>query len=181
MSAKPSSTADKPAGFREDLVVFWQSLPDKPLFFSLVAVWIAFFQFLGNSTFGYTDTASLFTWLNYAYDNSSDDAHGRLVPLVVLALLWFKRQELVAAPKSTWWPALGLVVVSLVLHVAGYVVQQTRLSVIAFFVGLYGLTGLVWGRHWLKASFFPYFLFIFCFPLGTLADNVTFPLRILAT
>ena len=144
MSAKRSSSAGKPAGFLEDLAAFWRSLPDKPLFFSLVAVWIAFFQFLGNSTFGYTDTASLFAWLNYAYDNSSDDAHGRLVPLVVLALLWFKRQELVAVPKSPWWPALGLVIAGLLLHVTGYVVQQTRLSVIAFFLGLYGLTGLVW-------------------------------------
>src|SRR5882724_10042124 len=122
MSATPSSTAQKPAGFREDLAAFWQSLPDKPLFFSLVAVWVAFFQFLGNSTFGYTDTPSLFVWLNYAYNNSSDDAHGKLVPFVVLGLLWFKRQELVAAPKAPWWPGLGLVVAGLLLHVAGYVV-----------------------------------------------------------
>src|SRR5213083_2948221 len=106
MSAPPSSTADKPAGFREELAAFWTSLPDKPLFFSLAAVWVAFFHLLGNSTFGYTDTPSLFAWLNYAYNNSSDDAHGRLVPLVVLALLWFKRQELIAAPKAPCWPAL---------------------------------------------------------------------------
>src|SRR6266567_8219982 len=181
MSAPSSSTADKPAGTLQDLVAFWQSLPDKPLFFSLAALWVVFFQLLGNSTFGYTDTPSLFGWLNYAYNNSSDDAHGRLVPFVVLALVWFKRQELIATPKASWWPALSLVVMGLLLHAASYVTQQTRVSVIAFFTGLYGLTGLVWGRHWLKASFFPYFLFIFCFPLGTLADKVTFPLRILAT
>lgn len=43
------------------------------------------------------------------------------------------------------------------------------------------MTGLVWGRQWLRATFFPYFLFIFCFPLGTLADKITFPLRTLVT
>ena len=168
-------------GWQEGLAEFWHSLPDKPLFFTLLVVWVAFFQFLGNSTFGYLDTPSLFVWLNYTYNSSNDDAHGRLVPLVVLALLWVKRRELMAAPKAPWWPALSLVIAGLLLHVVGYVVQQTRISVIAFFTGLYGLTGLVWGPRWLKASFFPCFLFIFCFPLGTLADRITVPLRMLAT
>ncbi|HXT38651.1 MAG TPA: exosortase/archaeosortase family protein [Candidatus Angelobacter sp.] len=156
-------------------------MPDKPLFFILLAAWVAFFHFLGNPTFGYTKTPSLFAWLNYAYHNSVDDEHGFLVPLVVLALLYVKRKELVTLPKGQWWPALTLVVTGLVLHVFGYRVQQTRVSVLAFFVGLYGLTGLVWGPRWLKASFFPFFLFVFCVPIATMSEKITFPLRILAT
>jgi exosortase len=54
-------------------------------------------------------------------------------------------------------------------------------SVVGFFFGLYGLTGLVWGRPWLQSTFFPFFLFAFCFPLGTLADKITFPLRMLVS
>ena len=156
-------------------------MPDKSLFFSLMIAWVVFFHFLGNSTFGYTDTPSLFAWLNYTYHNSTDDQHGFLVPPVVLGLLFVKRKELMRTPKTHWWPALTLVVAGLLLHVVGYLVQQTRVSVVAFFVGLYGLAGLVWGPRWLKATFFPYFLFVFCVPMATLSEKITFPLRVLAT
>src|SRR5439155_26280977 len=80
-----------------------------------------------------------------------------------------------------WWPELTLVVAGLLLHVVGYVGQQLRVSVVAFFIGLYGLAGLVWGPRWLKATFFPCFLFVFCVPLATLSEKITFPLRVLAT
>ena len=64
--------------------------------------------------------------------------------------------ELLAVPKAHCWPALLLVIFALLLHVGGYLVQQTRVSVVAFFLGLYGLMGLTWGLRWLRASFFPF-------------------------
>jgi exosortase len=76
---------------------------------------------------------------------------------------------------------LVLVGVALVLHLLGYVIQQTRISVVAFFAGFYGLMGLVWGLAWLRAAFFPFFLFAFCVPLATLSEPITFPLRLVAT
>ena len=166
---------------RDELAALWSSLPDKFLVFTLCVVWGMLFQFLGNSTFGYTDTPSLFAWMNYAYNSHEDDSHGKIIPFVVLALILVKRKELTAVPKAPWWPAFALVVAALLLHMAGYVIQQTRVSILAFFLGLYGLTGLVWGPRWLRAIFFPFFLFIFCFPLGTLAEKITFPLRTVVT
>src|SRR2546426_1780463 len=179
--AEPRSTPGKAGEFLGEAAGFWRAMPYKPLFFSLSIVWVIFFHVLGNSTFGYTDTPSLFAWLNYAYHNSVDDQHGFLVPVVVVGLLFVKRNELMRVPKAHWWPALTLVVAGLLLHVVGYVVQQTRVSVVAFFIGLYGLAGLVWGPRWLKATFFPYFLFVFCVPIATLSETITVPLRLLAT
>lgn len=181
MSAAPASKSDGAARFRDELAAFWRSLPDKPLFGALLLVWILFFHFLGNSTFGYKKTDSLFTWLKYAYDNSADDQHGWIVPGVVLVLLYLKRHELISLPKAPWWPALALVAGALLLHVGGYLVEQARVSVAAFFVGLYGLTGLTWGRPWLKATFFPFFLFGFCVPVATVSEVITLPLRLVAT
>jgi exosortase len=163
--------------FRNDFVCLWKSLPQKPLFFGLLAGWLGLFHFLGNSTFGYIETPSLFGWMNYVYSTSEDDGHCTLIPLVVLALFWWKREELMRVEKRAWWPALLLVMAGLVLHMAGFLVQQGRVSILGFFLGLYGLMGLAWGRQFLKASFFPYFLFIFCVPLGTMADSLTLPLR----
>ncbi|MBI4326860.1 MAG: exosortase/archaeosortase family protein [Chloroflexi bacterium] len=167
--------------FVDEFKVCWRHIPQKGLFLALFISWLCLFHFLGNSTLGYVETRSLFGWLKYAYANSPDDEHGFLIPLVVLVLYWWKRKELLAVPKANWWPALGLVSVALLLHLVGYVVQQTRISVVAFFVGLYGLTGLIWGGAWLRASFFPYLLFVFCLPLATVSERITFPLRLLAT
>jgi len=87
--------------------------------------------------------------------------------LVVLALYWWKREELIAASapacgrRACSWSPPGLCA-----HLLGYIVQQPRLSAHRFFTGLYGLTGLAWGKIGLKASFFPFFLLAFCVPAG---------------
>jgi exosortase len=183
MGSEPTNKleAEREPGLIEELLLFWRGLPNKWLFGVLGLAWVGLFHFLGNSTFGYLDTPSLFSWLGYAYRNEQEDALGPLIPYVVLALLVVKRKELMPIEKGIWWPALVLVVMGLMGHALGYLVQQARISMIAFFVGLYGLTGLVWGRAWLRSTFFPYLLFAFCFPLGTLADRITFPLRMLVS
>jgi exosortase len=160
----------------------WRQLPNRWFFFTLAVAWVVLFAFLGNATFNYLDSPSLYNWM-FIIDTSPmvDEGHGLLIPFVVLALFWWRRKELLAQPPGLWWPALGLIVFALLLHILGYVSQQQRLSVIGFFLGLYGLTGLAWGRHWLKASFFPYFLFVFCIPVAEFADPLTMPLRLLVS
>jgi exosortase len=101
--------------------------------------------------------------------------------LIVAGLFWWKRALFLELPKRVWWPAAGLLVLALGLHVVGYMVQQARISLLAFFLGVYALTGWVWGPRWLRASFFPFLLFGLCMPLGNQAEYITFPLRLLAT
>jgi exosortase len=162
-----------------DLVRLWEEIPDKGLFLAVLAAWVLVFQVWGNSTFGVfgRPTPSLFEWMYLVYTTTPDDFHGLLVLPGVLVLLYVKRKDLLAAPKQNWWPAMALVLLAALLHLAGYLVQQPRVSIVAFFLGVYGLTGLVWGRHWLAATFFPMFLFAFCVPLTALADPLTLPLR----
>jgi exosortase len=170
--------------FRIELLDCWRRLPNKGLFFLLLVAWLALFQFLGNSTLGYIPTPSLLQWMYIAYASNtdasgSDDSHAKIVPFIVLALFWWKRKQLLAHKLDLWWPGLLLVGLALVLHVAGYMVQQPKASIVALFVGIYGLMGLAWGRAWLRDSFFPFFLFAFCVPLGWSAVSITFPLRLL--
>jgi exosortase len=95
--------------------------------------------------------------------------------------MWWKRKLLLEVPKRHWWPALALIALGLILHMLGYMVQQTRISIVGLFGGIYGIMGLVWGPQLLRATFFPFFLFAFCVPVGTLSETLTFPLRLLAT
>jgi exosortase len=161
----------------------WRQMPDRGLFLALLVTWTLVFQFWGNSTFGVfgRPTPSLFQWMYLVFTSSDDDFHGLLVLPGVLALLYLKREELAAAPKRIWWPALGLFAAGLLLHLAGYLVQQPRISIAAYFTGVYALSGLVWGPAWLRATFFPMFLFAFCVPLGAMGDTLTFPLRMVVS
>ena len=169
-------------GFTVEFGHCWQQLPNKGLFVGLLLGWLVLFRFLGSSTFGYIDTPSLFGWMYNAYMAPlNDDGHGLLIPFVVLALFWWKRKALLSHPLSSWWPGLSLLALALALHILGYVAQQARLSIVALFVGIYGLMGLAWGPQWLRVSFFPYFLFAFCLPLGSFTEPVSFPLRLLVT
>lgn len=182
MNGTPQDQA--PPGFWPDAVACWQKLPNKLFFFALLAAWLALFQFLGNSLLGYVHTHSLFAWLDEAYNSpnpATDDGHGNLIPFVVVGLFWWKRKTLLALPLQVWWPGIFFVAVAAGLHTVGYVVQQPRLSVLALFIGIFGLMGLAWGRAWLKESLFPFWLFIFSVPLAALLLPLTFPLRLTAS
>jgi exosortase len=157
----------------------WRQLPNRGFFLALTLVWTALFQWQGLSTFQVLGSRSLFGWLFNVYSSPFvDEEQGMLIPFVVLLLVWWKRRELAVPPRGLWWPGLGLVAAGLMLHVSGFIVQQPRLSVIGCFTGLYGLMGMAWGPGWLKAIFFPYFLLVFCVPLGALGEVVTLRLRI---
>jgi exosortase len=172
-------------GFLQELAVCWQQLPNKALFFVLLAAWMLLFHFYGNATLGYIhNSSSIFAWMKFTYNNAmapGEDEQGKYIPFVVLALFWWKRKELLAQPNRAWWPGMLLLVVALALHVMGYMVQQTRVSIVALFLGIYALTGLAWGPGWLRTSFFPFFLFVFCIPIVSIGEPVTVPLRLAVT
>jgi len=176
-------TETRPA-FWPDLVACWHQLPNKAFFFALLAAWLALFHLLGNSIFGYLKTDSLFLWMYESYSNpnpANDDGHGSLIPFVVIGLFWWKRKQLLALPLQVWWPGLFILIAGALFHILGYLTQQPKLSTVGMFVGIFGLMGVAWGRAWLKASIFPYWLFIFSVPVGASTLVLTFPLRMLAT
>lgn len=169
-------------GLREEMPGVWRAIPDKRLFFGLWGAWMLLFHVVGNSTFGYIDTPSLFGWLNTAYNApGSEDAHGNLIPFVVLGLLWLKRAPLLALPKGVWWPGLIGLAGAVLLHVAGYIVQQPKVSVVALVFGSYTLVATVWGWRLAREVAFPFVLFVFSVPLTGHVEFVTVPLRQFST
>jgi len=170
----------------EDLLrearVFWGRLPDRSVFLILLGAWGLLFHFLGHCSFNFTDHPSLFAWMWGAWSAPALEAgHGKLVPLVVLALLWLRRNQLLATPARRWLPALVGLAAALVLHVLAFTVQQPRLSMVALAAGAWWLVGLVWGPGWLRKTFFPFLLLGFCVPLESLGEGILFRLRLLVT
>src|SRR5258705_993132 len=107
----------------------------------------------------------------------TEEEHVFIVPFLVGLLIWWKREELLAVSKQTSWLTIALLAAALLVHICGYVVQQARVSFLGFLLGLYALMGIIWGATWLRVVFFPFFLLVFCMPLGSSADFITQPLR----
>ena len=174
-------TKAAPPDWLTDTIECWRRLPNKVFFFTLLAAWVLLFQFLGNSILGYIHTASLFGWLSDTYNaggENNDNNYGNIIPFLVAGIFWWKRKELLAQPLKLWPPGLLMLAPAMALHIFGYVIQQPAFSVVAFFAGVYALTGLAWGREWLRHSAYPFFLFVFSIPLAAHLDFILFPLRL---
>jgi exosortase len=177
-----NQTKPVPADWRADTAECWRRLPNKSLFFTLLAAWALLFQFLGNSILGYVHTPSLFEWLFNLYNlggDENDNSYCNIIPFLVAGIFWWKRKEMLALRLELWWPGLLLLAAALVLHILGYVVQQPHVSVVALLAGIYALMGLAWGREWLRHSSYPFFLFVFSIPLADHLNFILFPLRLL--
>jgi len=164
-----------------ELRQFLGTLPHKGVFGVLLLAWVALFHLLGNSSFGYIDTPSIFVWLGALYEANPDDALGYVVLPLIAALIYRQRDEFMPLTKQPWAPALGFLVLAVVLHFVGFLVQQARVSLVGFCLGLYGLTGLLWGREWMRKSAYPFALLVFAVPITAYTDGLTFHLRLLVT
>lgn len=164
-----------------ELRQFLGTLPHKGIFGVLLLAWVTLFHLLGNSSFGYIDTPSIFVWLGALYEANPDDALGYVVLPLIAALIYRQRDAFMPLTKQPWAPALGFLVLAVVLHFVGFLVQQARLSLVGFCLGLYGLTGLLWGREWMRKSAYPFALLVFAVPITAYTDGLTFHLRLLVT
>lgn len=176
----------------ENVSLLREGFPNLGLLGILLFFWVVLFHFTGNSTLGYIKTHSLFVWWFEVMSQSAkaggvgalldgEDALGWFIPLIVAGLLYWKRESLAKLEKEPSWLGVLIIGAALVLHVCGFLAQQTRLSVAAFFFGVFGITVMFWGRRWLRETLFIFGLFVFCVPLGGAAEMITFPLRLLAT
>ena len=155
----------------------------------------AVFQFFGNATRGYIPTRSLFWWWgDQWFDPGAESQHGLLVLGLSLWLLWrnlkesgkdqvpsFKIPALEVGrsgrnpAREVWLPVLAMLG-GLAVHLLGYAVQQTRISIAGLLLFTWGMLALGGGRRWGRAAAFPLFFLLFAVPLDVL-DTVSFYLR----
>ena len=147
------------------------------------------FQFFGNATRGYIDTASLFYWWGFQWANpDSETEHGWLILALTAWLFWrnlrkVERLELNAESRGAAagtvdspWPPVAAMMLGLALHALGFAAQQSRVSIIALLVFAWGVLRLAGGRRWGRVAAFPLGFMVFAIPLNVL-DSVGFWLR----
>lgn len=130
----------------------------------------AVFQFFGNATRGYIDTRSVFYWWGSQWFNpASQTEHGLLILLVAGWLLWRNLRTVDKnAGVECGCSAAVAMLAGLGLHVLGYAAQQTRLSIVALLVFVWGVITFAGGRRWARAAVFPLGFMMLAMPLDFL-------------
>ncbi|MCX7007704.1 MAG: archaeosortase/exosortase family protein, partial [Kiritimatiellaeota bacterium] len=110
---------------------------------AIIGLIYVLFHLLGN-TVENVSSKSAFMWMIARWNDSisyggADYSHGWLIPPVSLGVLWFKRRELIAAPKAVCQWGLAVIVLALMVHWLGAKISQTRLSLIALIMLLWGM------------------------------------------
>ena len=136
---------------------------------------------MGNSHEPAQYGPSILSWLVRQWmDPGSKSAHGWLIPIVSLAIVWFKRRELAAARRGIDHRALIIIIISLILYWAGYRSQQPRLGVICLISLSWAIPLYLWGNTVAKLLVFPCSYLVFIIPMSFL-ESFTFPLRLFSS
>ena len=120
---------------------------------------------------------SCYQWLVAHWSHVSNYSHGPLIPLIVLGLVWWKREELLNArvePVNSGCIVVGL---AMALYYFGVKSAQARIAVFSFVILLYGLALSLGGREIFRHLFFPISFLFLMIPLNFLDEQVGFPLR----
>lgn len=150
----------------------------------MIGMVFALFHFQGNTLDPNVFGRSALSWMVERWTDDieygGDYSHGWLVPVLSLYLVWHRRKELSAASKEISYRGLAIVVAALFLHWLGAKAQQTRLSLLALVLLIWGIPYYLYGWQVARQLVFPCAYLLFCIPFNFL-DTVTHPLRIFAT
>jgi EpsI family protein len=168
---------------------------------------VVVFQFFGNATRGYIDTPSVFWWWGVQwFDPASETQHGPLMVALAAWLFWRNLRSAGCGVRNADWvagermgcgtaeagragddlssgqsdasaPQLIAMLSAFALHALGYLVQQTRLSIVALLLFTWGVLRMVGGERWGRAAAFPLGLLLFAIPAGFL-ETLGFHLRL---
>ena len=145
------------------------------LLFTIAATVIAFF-FLIKLYAG----APIMVWAWKHWLPNLNQEHGKLVIPISLALVWYHRKKLQAAPKrgSNW--GIPFLVAGIAILLTGIRASQPRISMLALPVVLFGIVLFLWGTKVARILTFPIAFLVFMIPVGAL-QQTSFRLQFMIT
>ena len=111
--------------------------------------------------------------------NDEQNAHGPLILLVVMWLLWQMRDRLLALPENGAWLSGAVVMVAgLLLYILGRTVEIIYFDAFSQLLVVAGVLLAVFGWSAIRVLWFPLVFMLFLVPLpGVLVDAMTGPLK----
>ena len=119
-------------------------------------------------------------WVSTQHINANAySTFGWFIPVTSLVLIWYRRDLLRQAVRSTNWLGLSVVVFAMLLHWMGVKTQHARLSVISMPLVLWGSLLFVCGWPFARTLIFPLGFMVFMIPLNFL-NGFMFKIRVLS-
>jgi exosortase D (VPLPA-CTERM-specific) len=141
-------------------------------------VWVSFALLLGAFCFQYhVDFGNLLKrW------NEQDFTYCYLVPVLFVYLVYINRQSLKAVEMKPSITGAVILLVSAFLYLAGKLGSLETLTYIGMWLGIIGLTTLLFGHRITKALAFPFLILGFIVPVPAFLNRLfTFKLKLIAS
>jgi exosortase len=142
---------------------------------AVVATIVYFFGFL-NLYANRTQAVWPWAWLRFLPQYNQE--HSKLIPLIVLWLVWYHRDAIRKAPKSGSNAGLIFIALGIFFYVVGARALQARVALVGFPFLLFGAVVFLWGKQVGRILLFPIALLVFMTPLGAI-EQTTFKLQFL--
>jgi len=125
---------------------------------------------------------STFVWLVIKDWSREDYTYGYLIPLVVLYLLWEKRNEIFTAPSKPTWVGAFILIPGTILFWLGELSGEFFTLYFSFWLVLIGICWINFGWPKLKLFAFSLVLVLLMFPPPNFLHNeITFKLRLISS
>lgn len=158
-----------------DTTLWIRQNPGAAFFVALVSATIIYFYgFL--AVYGHGKAIWPWAWLRFLPQYNQE--HSKLIPLIVLFLLWHHRAALRTALKRGDNVGLPFIAFGILCYLIGARTLQARIALFGFPFLLFGLTLFLWGRKVARILLFPITLLFFMIPLGAI-EQMTFRLQFL--
>jgi exosortase len=173
MSSPALPTPSSPSGTKSPKLVEFALLA------GIVATFLFFYGYL--RLYGNFREQSILHWIWAVCGKPEFDYyHGRFIPIVMAVLIWHARKKIAAAPRSTDYWGLCLLVLGILFYIAAARTLQARVAAASIPFIAYGVIAFVWGRQVARHFIVPLALVFFAIPLPGLAQ-ATNGLQLVAT
>jgi len=143
------------------------------LFFAVTATVVYFFGFLRLYA---NQSQPIWEWAWLRFLPQYNQEHSKLIPPLVLFLVWYHRDEIRKAPKHGSNLGLVSVGIGLLCYLVAARAFQPRVALFGFPFLVYGMVLYLWGKAVARLLLFPIALLFFMIPLGAI-EQMTFRLQ----
>jgi exosortase len=147
------------------------------IFAAVIALIIYFFGFLRLYA-GQRQAIWQWAWMRFLPQYNQE--HSKLIPLIVLGLVWYHRKKIRETPKAGSNLGLLLIGFGIFCYVAAVRALQPRVAIFGFPFLILGIVLFLWGKQLARVVLFPAVLLFFMIPLGAI-EQMTFRLQFIST